>query len=211
MKRYFVVRKGLQTFDGKTALKYVRSRKTSSDYQRAKRQQEITLSIRRKIEAQGWASNAGKIRQFYDIFRRRVNTDIRLKQMFALASIGMGIDYGDVVSSVLNDDLTQKGGLLFTPAKEFYGGQFVLLPEDMIDTKVFISLVLHQPDILLENAQISILNGSGTEGQAGKLGHACDEWGFMLSILPIMMVGKRCLKHLSKTLLMARCQRQKNS
>lgn len=174
----FTIRKGLQTLDGATALKYARSRKTSSDYQRAKRQQEIFLAIRRKVESEGFAANASKIREFYDLFRRRVNTNIGLTELLALAKIGMGIDYGDVVSTVFNDDPNKKGGLLFTPAKEFYGGQFVLLPEDINDTKTFMYLVLQDPDIFLENAQISVLNGSDVEGRAGTLGARLRRLGF---------------------------------
>lgn len=174
----FTIRKGLQNLSGETALKYARSRKTSSDYNRARRQQEIFLAMRRKFESEGLASNSGKLSEIYDIFRRRVNTDIGLKQMFSLSKIGMGIDYGDIVSSVLNDDPNQKGGLLFTPAKEFYGGQFVLLPEDIEDTKHFMHLVLHEPDVLLENAQVSVLNGSNQEGKAGKLGARLRRMGF---------------------------------
>ena len=174
----FVVRKGLQHFDGTTALKYARSRKTTSDYDRAKRQQDLALAIRTKIEANGWAENLGKLREFYDVFRRRINTDLSLIEMSALAKIGSKIDYGDIVSAVLNDDPTQNGGLLYSPAREFYNGQFVLLPRSIQDTKKFIELTLITPEVLLENAQISVLNGSEIEGLAGKLGGRLRRLGF---------------------------------
>ena len=174
----FVVRKGLQHFDGKTALKYARSRKTSSDYARAKRQQDIALAIRSKIEANGWSENLGKLREFYDVFRRRINTDLDLVEMSALAKLGSEIDYGDILSAVLNDDPTQNGGLLYPPAREFYKGQFVLLPRSKRDARKFIDLILIHPETLLENAQISVLNGSGKEGLAGKLGSRLRRLGF---------------------------------
>jgi len=177
----FVVRKGLQHFDGKTALKYARSRKTTSDYDRAKRQQDIALAIRTKIEANGWSSNLGKLREFYDVFRRRVNTNLGLVEMLALAKLGMGIDYADVVSAVLNDDTTQNGGLLYAPAREFYKGQFVLLPRSKADNQKFIDLTLINPKVLLENAQISVLNGSGEEGLAGDLGRRLRRLGFHIA------------------------------
>ena len=41
----FIVRKGMNHFDGKTALKYARSRKTTSDYDRANRQQDLLMAI----------------------------------------------------------------------------------------------------------------------------------------------------------------------
>lgn len=174
----FVVRKGLQHFDGKTALKYARSRKTSSDYARAQRQQDLALSIRRQVEKQGWAENVENLREFYSLFRRRINTDLGLTEMMALAKIGAKIDYGQVVSTVLNDDPTQMGGFLYTPAKEFYGGQFVLLPEDEDDTRVFMQLVLENPSVLLENAQLSVLNGTQISGQAGDMAARLRRLGF---------------------------------
>lgn len=174
----FVVRRGLQHFSGDMALKYARSRKTTSDYDRARRQQDLALSIRQKIESNGWVENTHKLREFYDLFRRKVNTDIDLTTLLALTKIGMGIDYGDIVSAVLNDDPTQRGGLLYAPAREFYNGQFVLLPFSMADTQAFLDLVLIHPEVLLENAQIAVLNGTTEEGLASKTASQLRRLGF---------------------------------
>ena len=174
----FVVRRGLQHFDGATALKYARSRKTTSDYDRARRQQDLALAIRQKIESNGLVENTQRLREFYDLFRRKVNTDIDLTTLLALTKIGMGIDYGDIVSAVLNDDPTQRGGLLYAPAREFYNGQFVLLPQSMADTQSFLDLVLIHPEVLLENAQIAVLNGTSEEGLASKKAAQLRRLGF---------------------------------
>ncbi len=174
----FVVRKGIHIFDGKTALKYARSRKSSSDYDRARRQQDLILAMQKKLESMGWAENAQKIRQFYDLFRRKVNTDVGLTEIMALGKIAMDIDFADITSFVLNDDPSQPGGLLYTPAKEFYNGQFVLLPDDIEDTRTFMKLVLSDPDIHQEDTQIVILNGTGREGIAGTLAGRIRQMGF---------------------------------
>ncbi len=174
----FVVRKGFQHFDGATALKYARSRKTSSDYNRAQRQQDLILAIRQQAENMNLLTDFGQLGEFFQLYRKNVNTDLGLTQMVALAKVGLGIDYGNVISAVLNDDPTQTGGFLFTPAKEFYGGQFVLLPEDLKDTQLFMDLVLIHPEILLENAQISVLNGSMTSGFASRMAIRLRRLGF---------------------------------
>lgn len=174
----FVVRKGFQHFDGDTALKYARSRKTSSDYNRAQRQQDLILAIRQQAENMSLLTDFGKLGDFFQIYRKNVNTDLGLTQMVALAKIGLGVDYGNVVSAVLNDDPAQMGGFLFTPAKEFYGGQFVLLPEDLKDTQLFMDLVLIHPEILLENVQLSVLNGSMTSGLASRMALRLRRLGF---------------------------------
>jgi len=174
----FVIRKGFQKLDGATALKYARSRKTSSDYNRAQRQQDIILAIRKKAANLNLLTDFDKLKSFYSLFKENVNTDLGLTELVALAKIATAIDYNNVVSAVLNDDPTQKGGLLYTPAKEFFNGQFVLLPEDVKDTQAFMDLILIHPEIGLENAQISILNGSKIPGKAGDLSSRLRRLGF---------------------------------
>ncbi|MDH3324742.1 MAG: LCP family protein, partial [Candidatus Peregrinibacteria bacterium] len=174
----FIIRKGFQNLDGATSLKYARSRKTTSDYSRAHRQQDIILAIRKKAADLNLLTDFTKLKQFYDLFKQNVNTDLGVTELVALAKIGTAINYDNSVSAVLNDDQTKKGGFLYTPAKEFYGGQFVLLPEDLKDTQSFIDLTLIHPKVLLENAQISVLNGSKISGQAGKMASRLRRLGF---------------------------------
>ncbi len=174
----FVVRKGMNHLDGEMALKYARSRKTSSDYDRARRQQDLILAIRKKAKEQGILTNASKLQKYYTIFRDNVNTDIGFTQIIALAKTGLNIDYQNSITAVLNDDPMRKDGFLYTPAREFYGGQFVLLPENLRDTQLFMNLILIHPETLLENAQISVLNGSKLQGLAKKNAVRLRRFGF---------------------------------
>lgn len=174
----FVVRKGMNHFDGDTALKYARSRKTSSDYDRARRQQDLLFAIRKKAQDQGLLSNLGKLQKLYKVFRKNVNTDLGMAQIIALAKIAIGVDYSNSITAVLNDDPARKDGFLYTPAREFYGGQFVLLPEDLRDTQLFMELTLLRPEILLESAQISVLNGSKVQGMARESTTRLRRFGF---------------------------------
>ncbi|MCK5460577.1 LCP family protein [Candidatus Gracilibacteria bacterium] len=174
----FIVRKGLQTLDGAAALQYARSRKTSSDYDRAQRQQDLLLAIRKKVADLNLLTDFDKLRTFYNIFKQNINTDLGIVEIVELAKLAVSINYQNSISAVLNDDPTQKGGFLYTPAREFYGGQFVLLPKNLRDTQKFIELVLVQPEILLENMQFSILNGSKISGYANKMATRLRRFGF---------------------------------
>lgn len=174
----FVVRKGRQHFDGETTLKYARSRHTTSDYDRAKRQQDILLAIRNKAAQINLFSDFDKLKEFYSIYKQNIISDLSITEIMTLARISSNLRYENVLSNVLNDDPTQKGGFLYTPAREFYGGQFVLLPENLKDTKKFIHLNLAEPEILLENAQLAILNGSKISGKAGTLAQRLRKFGF---------------------------------
>lgn len=174
----FVMRKGLQQLDGETALQYARSRKTSSDYDRARRQQDILLAIRKKAEDINLLTDIKKLSSFYKTFTENIVTDLKIKQLISLASIAIDIDYANAVVAVLNDDPQKPGGYLYTPAKEFYGGRFVLLPEDLKETQLFMDLVLIHPDVLLENAQIEVLNGSRISGNARQASNRLKKLGF---------------------------------
>ncbi len=174
----FVIRKGLQTIDGRTALRYARSRKTSSDYDRARRQQDILLAIRKKAEDISLFTDMGKLKRFYDSITQNIITDISTTQMISLAKMALNIDYNNSVVAVLNDDQLKPGGYLYTPAKEFYGGRYVLLPEDLRETQLFMDLVLIHPEVLLENAQIEVLNGSRLPGKARESANRLKKLGF---------------------------------
>jgi len=174
----FVVRKGLQTFDGATALKYVRSRKTSSDYDRAKRQQSLLLAVKEKAVKIRLLSDFDQLKEFYGLFRKYVNTDLDIPEIIAFAKFAVGIDFDRVYTAILNNDPTKRGGYLHSPAQEQYGGQFVLIPEDQKEMQLFAELTLLHHDVLLENAQISLFNGSKKEGLAMSLGNRLRRLGF---------------------------------
>ena len=174
----FIIRKGIQNLDGDMALKYARSRKTSSDYSRAKRQQDLLFAIKEKAKEDGVLYNATKLTALYKSFKDNVNTDLGLPQIIALAKVASGVDYEGLVSAVLNDDPIERGGLLYAPAREFYNGQFVLLPQSLKDTQKFIELTLITPEILLENAQIAVLNGSRITGLASQMALRLRQFGF---------------------------------
>ena len=57
------IKAGTQTLDGTTALKYARSRETSSDFERAKRQQEILVAMKDKAISAGFLLNPVKIKK----------------------------------------------------------------------------------------------------------------------------------------------------
>lgn len=174
----FIVRKGIQEFGGAKALKYARSRKTSSDYSRAKRQQDLLFAIKEKAKNSGVLFSPTQLKKLYQTFNDNVVTDLGLPQLVELGKIASGVDYDGLISAVLNDDPTNRGGLLYAPAREFYKGQFVLLPLNLKDTQKFIELTLITPEVLLENAQIAILNGSRISGLASQVAQRLRRLGF---------------------------------
>ncbi len=89
---------GPQHMDGKRALEYARSRMSTSDFDRARRQQEILLAIRRKVLSLGaiprWPSLAAVILE-------AVKTDLGLGEMLSLGLSSVRTDPASVEQVVL--------------------------------------------------------------------------------------------------------------
>jgi anionic cell wall polymer biosynthesis LytR-Cps2A-Psr (LCP) family protein len=67
--------------DGDTALKYARSRHTTSDFSRSQRQQQIIKAIMDKMLQKENLTNIDTLRELYDTYTRMVTTNISSKEM----------------------------------------------------------------------------------------------------------------------------------
>lgn len=90
----FSIKAGLQQLDGATALKYARSRHSSSDFSRSQRQQLIIKAIMDKISNDGLSVN--NIKGIYETYQQYVTTNISLDEMLGL------IAYGKTVPPMFN-------------------------------------------------------------------------------------------------------------
>lgn len=71
-------RKGYQHMDGTTALKYARSRKSTTDFDRSDRQQQIVVAMRQKAEELNLKEDVAKLTEMYGTVSKSVKTDITL-------------------------------------------------------------------------------------------------------------------------------------
>ncbi len=84
---------GVHTFSGYDALWYARSRRTSSDFDRGRRQQDLVRAIWRR------AHNLGLVTQvtaFWGELARIVDTDMRLEDMLGLVPVALTLDPGRI-------------------------------------------------------------------------------------------------------------------
>jgi len=164
----FVLEKGLQTLDGETALKYARSRKTTSDFDRARRQQKLIAAIKEKGLELNLFSDTGKIFAIYDSIKKSITTDVSAQEIIELAKIAKEFNSKNFSSRVLNDDPNSCGGFLYTPAREFFGGAAVLLPAGGNSyMQEMISNYFEDENIDLSQYPIQVLNATKTSGLAG--------------------------------------------
>ncbi len=178
----FYLEAGEQELDGETALKYVRSRHTSSDFDRARRQQEVLNAVKNKALSIGFLLNPVKIKNTLSVLADNFETDLTLTEMMNFASLASDFSGDSIVSAVLSDDIWSAGGFLYPPEREYYGGAYVLIPytgpEDFSEVHTFCDLLFHHPEVIADQVSIQILNATGVSGLAGMNYYHLTRYGF---------------------------------
>lgn len=187
----FTMLKGLQHMDGATALKYARSRHSTSDFSRSARQQQIILAAVEKIKARSMLANISQIREFLNIVSKNIETNLSLAEMVSLAKLGESIDQHKVVTMQLNatngiyTNFVLPGGFMYGPPQDQFEGASVLLPLAMDEhltmwqeIHVFTNLIFLHRDLFLLHSKLAVLNGGKTEGMAKKAGGELYRYGF---------------------------------
>ena len=176
----FKVDEGLQEMNGETALKFVRSRKTTSDFDRAARQQLVIESIQQKALSKDILTSPKTLKDVYAAVDKNVNTDMTLREMIALAGFAKHLDRSRLVRKVIHDDPGQEGGFLYTPERELYNGQFVLIPfgNDYELIHKYSNLIFHQREVYYDPASIEVLNATKYPGVARNAAYQLNRFGF---------------------------------
>ena len=88
--------------DGEQALRYARSRNTSTDFDRGARQQRVLLSLREQADPQILLP---RLPELVDALKKAVRTDIPLDQLDELLGLASGIDTRNIRSYVFGPPL----------------------------------------------------------------------------------------------------------
>jgi LCP family protein required for cell wall assembly len=99
---------GLQHLDGKSALRYARTRHQDLDFGRSQRQQEVILALRQQAVKGNLLNNFYKL---FDVLGDSVKTDLKETQIAQLANLGMGIGDDGITQYTLQDLLTLGEGV----------------------------------------------------------------------------------------------------
>lgn len=128
--------KGVTHMDGKTALKFVRSRmgtnKEGSDFARSRRQQLVIEAFKEKVLSLGTLTNPQKISGLISTLGESLESDIPLDQYLKLYNFAKDIKS---IESVVLGDLGKGETILDTGSPSKYGG-YVLIPPDEDFSKV---------------------------------------------------------------------------
>lgn len=161
-----------QHFDGATALKFARSRKSTSDFSRSFRQQQIIAALVEEIKSSISLTNLGAVKALYTKGMSIFKTNIGVENMLWLSQ------YGDkkpqFFSFVFESDcstttfsITKPGCVLQYGNRAAFGGQSVIIPDGAtssnlsyyVKTQDIAHRLVYRQDILQEAAPIVIQNG----------------------------------------------------
>lgn len=123
--------KGATHMDGKTALKFVRSRHGTngegSDFARSARQQKVILAFRQKVISQETLLDPKSLVDLAKTFGDSIDTDIVDEDIALFMKLGTKIDTGIIRRIVL--DSNDEDGVLQFGLPQDYAGQSVVVPK----------------------------------------------------------------------------------
>ncbi len=171
----FRVNSGQQIMDGPTALKYVRSRHSTSDFSRSARQRDVIKSIINKALKTENVTNISVLRELYNQYSKIVTTNVTYQEMLWMVPNLEKMDH--VISNGLTSEcgygwykMMKAGCFLYTPNSALVGGASVLLPNGStinnpsiykyIQNYAFFAL--HNQWYQIENPSIEVVNAIGS-------------------------------------------------
>ena len=165
---------GWHHFDGEMALKYARTRHGSSDFDRARRQQQVMLALLDRVTSYELLPQLGRTApQIYETVKSSVSTDMALDQMLALANLATHVNQDDIRLGVIDQTCTQPwvtpdGAQVLVPLRdrmrEVRDYVFESVPATA-DAPEATQVVIPTPTP--EVATVAVLNGTSRAGLAG--------------------------------------------
>lgn len=170
----FILKKGDYHMDGELALKYVRSRKSTSDFDRARRQQQVILAIRDKIFEKKIITNPKRVYDVYDILENHFKTDFQLAEIARAAELAQDFKTENISNYVLDES---SDGFLYA---DNINGAYVLKPKsgDFSEIQKFVHYFVFQEALIKkENAKIELQNGTSWQNLADSLSKKLKKYG----------------------------------
>jgi len=179
MIRYkpFKISAGMQHMNGTTALKYARSRESTSDFDRSQRQQKVIAAFKDKVLSSGTLNNPEKVVSLVNIAGSSIKTDFSVAEVKSLAKIVNELDKSKTVSKILDNSAD---GPLFSDSSS---GTYYLKPKggswkevQQIAHEIFID-----PYLRRESATIEIVNASHAAAAANDLSTTLKSYGYNIT------------------------------
>jgi len=168
---------GWHHFDGEMALKYARTRHGSSDFDRARRQQQVMAAVLEKVTDVGLLPDLAKqAPEIYKTLETSVQTDLALDQILALANLATQVDRSTIRYGVIDQTCTQQwvtpdGAQVLVPLRDrlrevrdyVFAADLPTPAPDQAQAQPVQPVITPTPEI----ATVAVLNGTMRTGLAG--------------------------------------------
>lgn len=160
----FKISVGNHHMDGALALKYARSRETTSDFDRSRRQQQVMAAVKEKILTLDILANPKKVTDLINVLGDHIRTNMQIDEIYTFWNVSKNIDMTNVINKVLD---TSAGGPL-TSAQDSRG--YYIYPRKGIDN--FSELQMMAKNLFdesggdLKSVKVEVLNGTSRTGTA---------------------------------------------
>lgn len=174
----FSIGAGIQHMDGETALKYARSRQTTSDFDRSARQQDIIYAAKEKALQTRILFSRDRISDILKSLQNNIQTNISIREILTLGGIAENYSKENTFQYLIHDNPVTCGGFLYPPNRDLFGGMFVLLPAGGPQfIEKYAEMIFFNQYVSAENMRIHLLNGTTRGGAASEtrsiLGRFC--------------------------------------
>lgn len=151
---------GLQIMDGRTALVYARSRHSSNDFDRSKRQQQVLKDVLHQVRSRGLAANVSLLPNWVSVLEQNVRTTLPIgdiRTMTDLAGIATRLESDRIAQFAINPSAVRVDSVNGSDINWNSADIQVLVNKWQSGTEI--------PGIV----NLQVLNGSQINGVAGKV------------------------------------------
>lgn len=176
----FKISAGEHHMDGALALKYVRSRKTTSDFDRSRRQQQVMAAVKEKILTLNVLANPKKVTDLINILGDHIRTNMQIDEIYALWNVSKNINTTNIASKVF--DTAENGPL--TASQDSRG--YYIYPRKGIDKFIDLQTAarnLFNDGEAVEEAssvRVEVLNGTSRNGVASTVSQYLSSYGYKI-------------------------------
>jgi len=175
---------GWHHFDGEMALKYARTRHANSDFDRARRQQQVMMAILDRVTSYELLPELARTApELYKTLSSSVLTDMALDQLLALGNLAIDVDREAIRFGVIDQTCTQpwmtpEGAQVLVPLRdcmrELRDYVFQATPLETTTGEEAVTVPTPTPEV----ATVAVLNGTARAGLASSAADYLRAQGF---------------------------------
>ena len=170
----FILWAGVHYMDGDLALWYARSRRTSNDLDRGRRQQDLLRAIWHRIQERGILQDLPTL---WQNFTNIVDTDLTLGSVLSLLPYTYDLNIGDLTFHTMrvNEEIVMD--------KDAQGSFIFTIQQEAMQERLQQMMMPSQQSLSLQRPTVAFINGSGIPGMARIAADRLELEGFRTVIL----------------------------